>query len=194
MVERNPDRLNRTLHELAGGDVDGLSAENKKVFFLAGGGYNDALQRNTKDWVSFSIWGGHRMTEERLPDPYSFAELQQKNIAQDMLPGIRVVLDRVLSEDWLFVIRETAVFDDKSALNNVKKRLGEHRAVIAELAFGDDLVLANARIKYYEALATYRAGQRLQGSQLLIDCAPAIEKDDDYFAHLRQLVIADAKE
>lgn len=193
VAERDPIRLTRVLNALAAGEVEQIDPDKTKVFFLAGGGYNHALERTTTSWVPFCIWGGDRMKEGSSDsDPYSFAELEQKEV--ELQPGIRVVLERVLSEDWLLVIRESTVLDNKDTLDDIKKKLDEHLAAIAELATGEDLSLAKARVTYYMALATYRAGQTHQGSKILSECAPAIEKDDPYFSHLRQLVSTDARE
>ena len=192
IAERDDDRLSDVWRTLVAADRQSLTAEGKAKFFLAGGSYSSSVSDNVFNWITFSTWGGHPM-KDREPDPGSLGELESQNVVQDMLPGFRVLLERVLASDWLFVIRESTVLDEKAPLNDINEQLANHRKAIAELATGDDLALAEARIRYYEALATYQKEGPEAGAQLAANLGSASSEEDSYFKLLQDLVNTDAR-
>ena len=163
-----------------------------KLFFLAGGSYNHALDQNVSDWITFSIWGGQPM-KDGAADAYSFSDLQSQNIVQDTPPGFRVLLERVLAPDWLLAIREATVMNEKDNLNAIQEQLGDHRRLVAELSTGPDREIAEARISFYEALENYRKGNRGECARLLTSSGDSLAGEDSFFSHFQQLVQADVQ-
>ena len=188
----NADRLSDTWRMLLNGNGQPPTADDKSSFVLAGGSYNQALDRNASDWIRFSIWGGPYMPDGK-PKPYALSDLESQNVVQDFVPGFRVVLERVLADNWVFVIRETTVLNEKATLNDINKQLADHRDVVAELATGSELALARVTIGYYEALASYQKGNRKAGARLLANSGPELAKDDSYFKLLQDLMNSEAK-
>ena len=115
IAERTPEKVEEVWRLLAAGDAPALSGDTSKSFFLAGGSYNHSLDQNVSDWITFSIWGGQPM-REGAAEAYSFSELESQNIVQDTPPGFRVLLERVLAQDWLLVIREATLMNEKDNL------------------------------------------------------------------------------
>ena len=124
---------------------------------------------------------------------YSFAELEAQNVVQDSPPGFRVVLERVLSSEWLLVIRETTILNAKDSLDVIRQHLVDHRRVVAELSTGNDYALAEARINFYEAMETYRKGNKSECARLLAGTTSSLAKEDPFFVHFQELVNADAR-
>lgn len=192
IAERDDERLSDVWRALTAGDRQSLTAEDEATFFLAGGSYSSSVSDKVANWITFSTWGGHPMNDGE-PAPGSLSELEAQDIVNDMLPGFRVLLERVLASNWLFVIRKSTVLDEKSTLNDISKRLADHRKVVAELATGRDLALAEARIQFYEALAGYDRGGPETGAQLLANVGPTLSEDDSYFRLLQDLVNNDSR-
>jgi formylglycine-generating enzyme required for sulfatase activity len=192
IAERTPEKVEGVWEMLVAGDEAALSGDTSKSFFLAGGSYNSALGRKVSDWITFSIWGGQPM-KEGAADAYSFSDLKTDNIVQDSPPGFRVLLERVLARDWLFVIREATIMNEKDNLKAIQDQLSEHRRLVAELSTGKDRKIAEARISFYEALENYRKGNRAEGARLLSGASDSLAGDDPFFSHFQQLVQADAQ-
>jgi len=192
IAERTPEKVEEVWRLLAAADVPTLRGDTSKSFFLAGGSYNHALDQNVSDWITFSIWGGQPM-KEGAADAYSFSELESQNIVQDTPPGFRVLLERVLARDWLLVIREATIMNEKDNLKAIQDQLSEHRRLVAELSTGEDRKIAEARISFYEALENYRKGNRAEGARLLSGASDSLKGDDPFFSHFQQLVQADAQ-
>jgi len=193
IAERNAGRVAVIWDSLASGDVAALSKDSSMAFFLAGGGYNHSLDRNVTDWRVFSTWGEQPMKDETAAS-YSIAELEEQNVVQDTSPGFRVLLDRVLAKDWLYVIRKSSVLhggDDAPA--SIQQRLDDHRRVIRELASGDELAAAEAKIDFYEALAKYRQGKVSESAKLIDTSSPSLTTDDPFFSYVKDLLAADSR-
>lgn len=192
IAERTPEKVEGIWKVLVSGDEAALRDDTSKTFFLAGGSYNHALDQNVSDWVAFSIWGGQPM-KEGAADAYSLSELESQNIVRDTPPGFRVLLERVLAPDWLLVIREATVMNEKDNLKAIHDQLSEQRRLVAELSAGKDHKIAEARINFYEALENYRKGNRAEGARLLSGASDSLAEDDPFFSHFQQLVQADAQ-
>jgi len=186
----DPDRLSALWDLLASGNAAELTNDDAKILFLAGGGYNDSIGDKPENWVKFSIWGGQPM-EGEVASAYTFSEAKTQDV--ETSPGFRVLLQRVLAQDWLLAIRNSSVLDQKLTLPEIKQRLAEDRATVAELSTGEVLTKAEARIKYYEALAAYRHDAKAETNQLLADVSGLLDAEDPYFAHVRELVSLDAQ-
>ena len=165
------------------------TAPSTACFFLAGAGYNHQLQKNPSEWVKFAIWGGEPFDIAKgVPSPLEYPAAKDDKLAIDFCPGLRVVLDRVLSPTWLLVVRKNVitpqVLDDK-----VNAELDRIRAVVSELG-GTKSELAT--VKYYQSLANYRLGKLSESARDVHDAVSGLSDDDSYFQHLTQLVERDA--
>lgn len=192
IAERSQEKVDEVWRLLVAGDEAALTNDASKLFFLAGGSYNHALDQNVSDWITFSIWGGQPM-KDGAADAYSFSDLQSQNIVQDTPPGFRVLLERVLAPDWLLAIREATVMNEKDNLNAIQEQLGDHRRLVAELSTGPDREIAEARISFYEALENYRKGNRGECARLLTSSGDSLAGEDSFFSHFQQLVQADVQ-
>jgi len=187
ITERDSEKEQQILQFLAGSQ--NASVPDTKCFFLAGAGYNHQLQKNPGEWVKFAVWGGEPFDVDKgIPDPLDYPSARMDSTAIDFCPGLRVVLDRVLSPGWLVVVRKTVMvpntLDDK-----VHTELARVRSVATELG-GTQTELAI--IKYYESLANYRLGKLSDSARDVKDAAASFPDDDSYFRLLNQLVDLDA--
>jgi hypothetical protein len=119
--------------------------------------------------------------------------IKSDDIVQDILPGFRVLLQRVLAKEWLFVVRETTVLNKNDTLELLQKKIIDQRRIVAELSTGREQTIADARISFYEALEIYRRGDRLRGATQLSKTTPILAEDDAYYVHLQKLMQSDAE-
>ena len=145
--------------------------------------------QNVAEWVKFSVWGSEPFDIEKgIPDPWDYPTAKDEKQAIEFCPGLRIVLDRVLSPTWLLVIRKSVVapqvLDDK-----VHAELDRSRNIITELGATKAELAA---VKYYESLANYRMGRMTDAARDVKDAASSLPNDDSYFRLLGQLVEHDA--
>ncbi|WP_161603380.1 formylglycine-generating enzyme family protein [Blastopirellula marina] len=193
IAETNKDAAKKLWEALMAGDLDAAGNDEAKSFFLAGGGFNHSLDRNFADWVTFSIWGGYPM-QDGAASAYSMAQIESDNIVQDMLPGLRVLLDRRLTHDWLFLVRKEAVLTPSDSLDEIQQRLIRFRANVQELATSDELEPSAGKISFYESLSVYAHGDRVNAAQRLSDASKSLAAEDSFFGYLPELVSRDAME
>ena len=188
IVERDLGKRKQIFQFLAGSQS--ATMPDSKSFLLAGAGYNFSFQRqNVAEWVKFSVWGGEPFDIEKgIPDPWDYPTAKDEKQAIEFCPGLRIVLDRVLSPTWLLVIRKSVVapkvLDDK-----VHAELDRSRNIITELG-GTKAEMA--AVKYYEFLANYRMGRMADAARDVKDAASSLSDNDPYFRLLGQLVERDA--
>jgi hypothetical protein len=188
IAERDPEKQKQIFQFLAGSQD--AAVPDSKSFLLAGAGYNFSFQRqNVAEWVKFSIWGGEPFDIDKgTPAPLDYPTARDDKEASDFCPGLRVVLERVLSPTWLLVIRRSVitprVLDDK-----VHVELDRSRSLITELGATKAELAA---VKYYESLANYRMGRVADAARDVKDAALSLPDDDSYFHLLGQLVERDA--
>jgi ketosteroid isomerase-like protein len=192
----SPDRLHEVWEELVAENFASLENSDLKRFFLAGGRCNTSFQTTPKDWPKFSIWGGFPLESElqrgnpaaeRKPKPLPINEMASH--LTDVLPGFRVLAERTLANDWLYVIRSSTVLNPHRPLVEIREELANHRKRIAELVQGTDGEIAEARVAYYESLAALRTGDKQQASNLLSQ--QAVVTEDPYTAMLSTLMELD---
>jgi formylglycine-generating enzyme required for sulfatase activity len=112
----------RTIWEKVSSRKDVNGYENS---FLSGGSFIDvpfgpgALNR-------FTIWGGGILTEGK-PSPFPYNE----DIVTDQAPGFRVVMERALSKDWLFLVRKSINENNEEA--DMASYLADSERLIREL-------------------------------------------------------------
>lgn len=188
--EKNTKKVSSIWQALLTGQADMISEDEPATFFLAGGGYNHALGRNVSDWPSFSIWGGQPMKDGE-DSSFTFTQIEDENVVQDFLPGVRLLLERRLADDWVFIIRQEAVFNSGASLNEIKQRLDVHRQSVRELAIDTSLERSESTISFYEALASYERGQKDNAAKMILDSSDVLAKQDPFFKHLSKVVQAD---
>jgi formylglycine-generating enzyme required for sulfatase activity len=192
LVEKDKGRLSSIFETLAHANGQPLDIAGENLFFLAGGGYNHGMDQNVSDWRTFSIWGGYYLKESK-PAPISLDRIESDNIVQDSVPGFRVLLERVLADDWLFVVRKTTVLNKNDTLELVQKNIVDQRRIVAELCTRREYAVADARISFYEALEMYRRGDRLRGATQLSKATPILAEGDAYYVHLQKLMESDVE-
>jgi len=130
--------------------------ESQKVLFLAGGGFNDLMAGQPGTWQEFTIWGGHPMDPKSgSPEPFSLEDSRTQDVAFDEDPGFRVVMERVLRDDWLLIVRLRAIHGDPAELRQ-QEPFKQYRTEVGELATGTEQAEYLGQIGFYEGLVAYR--------------------------------------
>ena len=142
--------------------------QSRPAFFLAGGSFNDLMAGGSiAAWAPFTIWGGRPMDiQSGTPQPFSFQEEQASDIAFEYQPGIRIVMDRVLSDSWLLAVRRAAVPTNKTATISVAE-LEKYRSTVREIVPTSQQTTMLAVIDYYSGLSAYAAGQTSEAARVL---------------------------
>jgi hypothetical protein len=188
IAERDPDKQKQIFQFLAG--AHNASAPDTNCFLLADAGYSFSFTRqNLAQWVKFSIWGGEPFDIDKdAPAPLKYGEARDEAFASDRFPGLRVVLDRVLSATWVLAIRKSVTapqaLDDKAhaELNQSRDRITELGASKGELAI----------VKFYQSLANYRLGRVSDAARDVKAAVADLPDDDSYFRLFGQLAECDA--
>lgn len=156
-IERGRDLWSK----LATARKAGKPLTGQEDVFLSGGSFGDSYV-GAKSLSRFTVWGGPRLTEDQ-PQPFAF----DSEIVLDTIPGFRVLMERVISDDWLFVLRN-GVFQKRQISNTATEYLKSNRTVVDELTeAASPLRLA---MDYYAELAANRPGgsQRFQETLLKV--------------------------
>lgn len=115
--------------------------------FLSGGSFSDSYF-GAKALSRFTVWGGPKLTDDQ-PQPFSF----QAEIVLDTVPGFRVLMERVVADDWLFALRR-GVFEKRLMSANAPNYLKSSNAVVLELTESDHP--ARSAVEFYSELAASR--------------------------------------
>jgi formylglycine-generating enzyme required for sulfatase activity len=70
--------------------------------FLSGGSFKDSYF-GPGSLTRFTFWGGGKLTDGK-PGPFPYSA----EIADDQAPGFRIVMERLLAKDWLYMVRRSA--------------------------------------------------------------------------------------
>lgn len=153
--------------------VDAEARQNK-LLFLAGGAFNDLMtgKDSASLWQKFTIWGGHPLDlPSGSPRPFSLGDATADDMAFDQDPGLRVVLERVLRNDWLLLVRRLAVKGDLAQLRQ-QNPFDRYRAQVPDLVVEEEIPKVSAQITFYESLAAYRGGQKDVARKKLAEAKP----------------------
>ncbi|GDY08239.1 hypothetical protein LBMAG52_17250 [Planctomycetia bacterium] len=115
--------------------------------FLSGGSFAESY--GGKLLSHFTVWGGPKLTDDQ-PQPFAF----QSEIVSDQMPGFRVLMERVISEDWLFVLRK-GVFQKRQITTAAAEYLKSSRAVVDELTEAENP--SRVAIDFYTELTANRS-------------------------------------
>lgn len=168
---------------------DGTSSTKAK-FFLVGGAFNISIQGVQRPaWKTFSIWGADEMKGD---EPVAWTVAQSDENTKDRLPGFRILIDRTLAQDWLFLVRRDSTLPAPPDAAEIGTTFAAYRANIGDLASGDELTAALRRLEFFESIAHYRAG--VVGADVLKDEASVEATDQEaLFVHCqRRLMATDA--
>jgi len=113
-------------------------------FFLAGGSFIDTAEGQDA-WTKFSVWGGFKSTiggeaigldpaTGRI-SPFNLIDIEQSDLLSDQQPGFRVVVLRVLRQDWLHAVRSRAILSEKAAPEELAS-FAQRRAAAGKLQGG----------------------------------------------------------
>lgn len=149
-------------------DVVLPESQSRKVFALAGGSFNYIMYgKNLADWEQFTIWGAKKV--ESLPNsPQSFSldEVAAANLTDEYQPGLRIVMDRVLSDNWLLAVRRSAL-PNSTNRSNSSNELERYRATVREIVPASQQIELLATIDFYGGLAAYTAGRPAEAASVL---------------------------
>lgn len=168
----------------------GATARDQKLLFLAGGGFDDLMFGQRGAWQKFTIWGGYPIDlGSGGPAPFSIGDAAANDIAFDEDPGFRVVLERVLRDDWLLVVRRLAIEGDLAKLRP-QNPFDRYRVQIADLVPAKLRPALLARLDYYESMAAYRDGRKSDAKKHFSNAKPGLiaHKQNSKLADLADLV------
>ena len=100
------------------------------------------------------------------PQPFSFQEEQSLDIAFEYQPGLRIVMDRVLSETWLLALRHAAI-PGNNASGNASVELDKYRSTVKEIVPSSQQSQLLAAIDFYSGLHSYAAGNTSEAATIL---------------------------
>lgn len=138
-------------------------------FFLAGGSFIDFMAGDKKDaaWAPFTIWGGKPMDiRTNTLQPFSLDEEQSKDLTFEYQPGLRIVMDRVLSNNWLLAVRSSALLkasDESSSADD----LDRYRKTVMEIVPDSQQIEILSTIDFYSGLSAYAHGKPSEAAQVL---------------------------
>ena len=152
--------------KLATARKTGNSLAGQENVFLSGGSFMDSYF-GPKALNRFTVWGGPKLTDDE-PQPFA----AQPDIVFDKAPGFRVLMERVLADDWLFVLRK-GVFQKRDIAAGAAVYLTSSRTVVNELTEVEHP--SRVAIDFYTELVASRSGssQRLQENLLKVAQMPS---------------------
>jgi formylglycine-generating enzyme required for sulfatase activity len=137
---------------------------SRQCLLLAGGGFSQAAT-DPGAWKNFAIWGGYPMNRENgelSPFPIEKGlDNSERSETADLYPGLRLVMDRMLSRNWFATIRRIANKQGSAA------PFGRFRQSADEVATAEEAERVKAYASLYEGLALLREGQAMKGNQQL---------------------------
>ena len=142
---RDRNRAHKLWNRISSQVRDGKSLEGVDDIFLCGGS-SFLTYSGSNDLARFTVWGGPKLTGGQ-PQPFT----NGNTIVEDFLPGFRVVMERVLADDWLFVVRR-GVFRERGIAANARQFVTTSQQLadeFVETGHPSRMILA-----FYEDLAT----------------------------------------
>ncbi|HBV63618.1 MAG TPA: hypothetical protein DEF45_11410 [Rhodopirellula sp.] len=125
---------------------------NNDEFGMLMGGHFIGL--GSEKWLEFSIEGGYPLSKARDPEPYSVMQCMgdEDQGVQDGMGGMRVLMERVLSEDWFVAFRQRVNSGDAN------DKFGAHcdtvTNTINEIGTRDEVASGNAIVETYRILTS----------------------------------------
>jgi formylglycine-generating enzyme required for sulfatase activity len=141
------------------------SALERPCLVLLGGGFaQSASERGT--WRQFAISGGYPFNPQsgELAPIHARAAFDgsPNGIAADMNPGLRLVMERSLRDDWFAQVRMASYSPQTPAA-----LLGQQRTILAEVATAAQQGQVTPYLDAYEGLVLARSGDTARGMRML---------------------------
>ncbi|WP_437193370.1 formylglycine-generating enzyme family protein [Planctomicrobium sp. SH527] len=108
----------------------GTGLETQAELFLCGGSFMDSYF-GTNALKRFTIWGGPTLTGDHA-EPVAASN----DLVFDKAPGIRVLMERTLVDDWLFVVRQN-VFQTNQIKMGAADFVVESQSLLKDIAVID---------------------------------------------------------
>lgn len=100
------------------------------------------------------------------PEYFSLADDGDGEKTFDYAPGLRILLERVLADDWLLAVRrKTVLINDKPV--QAKEAIDEYKNVIKEIVAESLQQEKNAVLGFYAGLAQYRLGNVAEAASMI---------------------------
>ncbi|MEZ6044051.1 MAG: hypothetical protein R3C11_00400 [Planctomycetaceae bacterium] len=119
--------------------------------------------------------------EEDTAGSFSADQLEELNVAQDYSPGFRVLMERVPSQEWLFVIRRDALQSPDETVEGLTQKMSGHLALLRELTSKTDYAKYEKTIRFYESLATFSKTPSSDNEKELKAQTQNLQGDNEYF-------------
>lgn len=152
------DKL-RSPKRLMGSDLQ------RPCLFLAGGSFADIMTGEKNAWMKFTIWGGAPF-DPKAGNIRPFAIDKASEMASDFQPGLRVLLERVMAEDWLQIVRQQVVLPPKADPELLASLEADKRTIV-EIVPQSKQKEVLAILDYYRALGLYRLGRSQEAFTIL---------------------------
>lgn len=120
--------------------------DGQEDVFLCGGSFADSFF-GSNALSRFTIWGGPKMAEGQSL-PFAYVRADQ---VEEYLPGFRVVLERSLDDEWLYLVRK-GVFQKGTFLPGAKEFVANSRELATELA--DETHISHKVLAFYASLVS----------------------------------------
>jgi len=145
--------------------------EKQPGIFLSGGSFNDRIFGKSAI-ARFTIWGGPKLTEGEAQE-FEYGEAQIK----DYIPGFRILMDRTLSKDWLYMVRN-GVYEKNLINQKASSFLDSNRKLAVECVGVNDQSIAV--IDFYRDLVVSKPENRSQFASRIRQIAklqPSVESN-----------------
>ncbi|MDR0703922.1 MAG: SUMF1/EgtB/PvdO family nonheme iron enzyme [Planctomycetaceae bacterium] len=158
-----------------GNVTEWAQTDNEKIYYLYGGAYNVNITVDLKEpsqslWQRFTIWGGQKM---------DFEEYSPVDIANDEVPGFRLVLSRKPSAYWLLICRRSII------INKDSKKQQENETILRDITTEKEYKEKSHKIEIYKIIQKFH-DQQLNEKQFLTKLREQLPSDD-YFNYLKEL-------
>jgi formylglycine-generating enzyme required for sulfatase activity len=142
---RDRERLTTLWKRMADERREGRSLDGQEDVFLSGGSFADSYF-GANALARFTIWGGPKLTDGQAIQ----FEYQRAAQVEEYLPGFRIVLERALDNEWLFLVRK-GVFQKEAIQPNAEIFVADNIRLAPELV--DDKHPVHNVLSLYAVLA-----------------------------------------
>jgi hypothetical protein len=156
--------------------------EKQPGIFLSGGSFNDRIFGKSAI-ARFTIWGGPKLTEGEAQE-FEYGEAQIK----DYIPGFRILMDRTLSKDWLYIVRN-GVYEKNLINQKALSFLDSNRKLAVECVGVNDQSIAV--IDFYRDLVVSKPENRSQFASRIRQIAklqPSVESNPSAKLSIKDLL------
>lgn len=150
---RDRDRMHTLWDRMVAQRHQGKSLDGQEDVFLSGGSFSDSY--NARNALArFTIWGGPKLADGGQPIPFAYNRNEQ---VEEYTPGFRIVMERMLDKEWLFLVRRS-IFNGKNVSETASKVIVMNKNVAAEIVHDDHIV--HDILAIYTEIAASRPGKR----------------------------------